>query len=442
MKVAVIGCLHGELDIIYEKVQNYEQKNNVTVDLILVCGDFQTVRNQNDLQCMAVPPKFRRLGTFHQYYFEKKTAPKLTLLIGGNHEASNYLQTLPYGGWVAPNMYYLGYSSVIRYRGLRIGGISGIFKSHDAKYHHFECLPYDNSSMRSIYHMRELDIYKFLQLANKDNRKVVDVFMSHDWPINIHTCGNVNYLLKVKPFFRDEVNSGTLGNPLLQPLVHHLKPRHWFAAHLHVGFSATVFHNPPNNGPDGGQTEELKTEFQALDKIIPRRHFMQVVDIPHDESKADSLEYDPEWLVILRKTNHLMSSTRKHVQGIDIFNDINKIEINEEEINEIQKLYDGNLEIPKNFARCEPVVEEDKDDDQNRQRNYLNPQTTKFCETLNITDPNESFLSANQPIATKVENPDEINLDDSEDEECCEEFCKKQKTDDVLFFVDTKGEQQ
>lgn len=30
------------------------------------------------------------------------------MFIGGNHEASNHLQELPYGGWVAPNIYYLG----------------------------------------------------------------------------------------------------------------------------------------------------------------------------------------------------------------------------------------------------------------------------------------------------------------------------------------------
>lgn len=35
-------------------------------------------------------------------------APVLTIFIGGNHEASNYLQELPYGGWVAPNIYYMG----------------------------------------------------------------------------------------------------------------------------------------------------------------------------------------------------------------------------------------------------------------------------------------------------------------------------------------------
>lgn len=43
-----------------------------------------------------------------RYYSGEKKAPILTIFIGGNHEASNYLQELPYGGWVAPNIYYLG----------------------------------------------------------------------------------------------------------------------------------------------------------------------------------------------------------------------------------------------------------------------------------------------------------------------------------------------
>lgn len=43
-----------------------------------------------------------------RYYSGEKKAPVLTLFIGGNHEASNYLAELPYGGWVAPNIYYMG----------------------------------------------------------------------------------------------------------------------------------------------------------------------------------------------------------------------------------------------------------------------------------------------------------------------------------------------
>lgn len=45
-----------------------------------------------------------------RYYSEEVAAPILTIFVGGNHEASNYLQELPYGGWVAPNIWYMGES--------------------------------------------------------------------------------------------------------------------------------------------------------------------------------------------------------------------------------------------------------------------------------------------------------------------------------------------
>lgn len=58
----------------------------------------------------------------YRYYSGESRAPVLTLFIGGNHEASNYLQELPYGGWVAPNIYYLGRAGVVKFGDLRIGG--------------------------------------------------------------------------------------------------------------------------------------------------------------------------------------------------------------------------------------------------------------------------------------------------------------------------------
>ncbi|CAN0556655.1 unnamed protein product, partial [Ectocarpus sp. 8 AP-2014] len=33
-------------------------------------------------------------GTFHKYYSGELVAPVLTIFIGGNHEASSYLQVL------------------------------------------------------------------------------------------------------------------------------------------------------------------------------------------------------------------------------------------------------------------------------------------------------------------------------------------------------------
>ena len=59
----------------------------------------------------------------------------MTLFVGGNHEASNYLRDLFYGGWVTENIYYLGSSGVVQVKKgketLRVAGISGIFKGYD-----------------------------------------------------------------------------------------------------------------------------------------------------------------------------------------------------------------------------------------------------------------------------------------------------------------------
>ncbi len=530
MRVAVVGCLHGELDIIYEAISRMEQEHRYTIDLLLVCGDFQTIRNANDLRCIAVPDKYKRVGHFPDYYFGRKVASKLTLLIGGNHEASNYLQTLPYGGWVAPNMYYLGLCSVVRVGGLRLGGISGIFKYHHAKLSHFECLPYNADTMRSVYHMRETEIYKLLQLtekvreterkesseadqkdpaadpsstsAKKTRRSLgkLDVFLSHDWPINIHQCGNVGYLLRKKPFFRDEVNDQRLGNPLLQPLVHHLQPRHWFAAHLHVSFNAVVNHDNHNNGDNGaaaqggagGQQQLHRTQFQALDKVLPRRQFLQVFEIPTEDeltgrqgsstssstsSSSPSmplLEHDPEWLAILRKTDYLLKIHREQIHEIDIFNAHNSVTITEEDVKEVVALFNGDLTIsPAAFAPCEPVTAVNVDTDPQRVKNFVNPQTTALCERLSILDPNRLFRLENDGEASRavedagnraptslapaaaaatVANPDAISLSDNDDDDddCCKEeegdeehVTKKAKLEEdeqpPLFVIDTVG---
>jgi lariat debranching enzyme len=66
MKIAVEGCAHGELDKIYEAIQYMEKKDGIKVDLLICCGDFQATRNVEDLKCMAVPPKYQRMCTFHK----------------------------------------------------------------------------------------------------------------------------------------------------------------------------------------------------------------------------------------------------------------------------------------------------------------------------------------------------------------------------------------
>lgn len=92
--------------------------------------------------------------------------------VGGNHEAANHLWELYYGGWAAPNIYYLGHAGVVNFGGLRIAGLSGIWNSNHYMSGHYERPPYDQSTVRSAYHVRDLEVYRLLKvrifsLANK-----------------------------------------------------------------------------------------------------------------------------------------------------------------------------------------------------------------------------------------------------------------------------------
>ena len=178
MRIAVEGCCHGELDKIYAALAHLEKVENVKVDLLICCGDFQAVRDARDLECMSIPDKYKTLGTFHRYFSGERRAPVPTLFIGGNHEASNYLWELYYGGFVAPDVYYLGHSGVVRFGNLRVGGLSGIFKGNDYRRGHYERPPYKRGGeVKSAYHVRQFDVDKLRSV-----REPIDVFLSHDWP--------------------------------------------------------------------------------------------------------------------------------------------------------------------------------------------------------------------------------------------------------------------
>lgn len=243
IRIAVEGCGHGTLHAIYASVEeSCKRKGWPGVDLLIIGGDFQSVRNAYDLNCVSMPAKYREMCDFHEYYSGQRVAPYLTIFVGGNHEASNYLFELYYGGWVAPNIYYMGAANVLRLGPLRIAGMSGIWKGFDYRKPHHERLPYTEGDIKSIYHIRELDVRKLLQI-----RTQVDVGISHDWPQGVEWLGNFKWLFSKKKDFEQDARSGRLGSVAAKNVLDWLRPKHWFSAHLHIKYAAVVRHEGSHN---------------------------------------------------------------------------------------------------------------------------------------------------------------------------------------------------
>ncbi|KAI3323840.1 lariat debranching enzyme, C-terminal domain-containing protein [Xylariaceae sp. AK1471] len=282
VRVAVEGCGHGTLDAIYASVATASKARGWNgVDLLIIGGDFEAVRNAADLSVMSVPAKYRELGDFPAYYNGEKQAPYLTIFIAGNHEASSYLWELYYGGWVAPNIYYLGAANVLRFGPLRIAGMSGIWKGFDYRKPHHERLPFSQDDIKTFYHVREIDIRKLLLLKEQ-----VDVGLSHDWPRAIENHGNATALWSMKPDFRQESIDGTLGNPAAEYVMDRLRPAYWFSAHMHCKFTAIKTYQPAT-------TEAAQTEPSVNEAVTTISEPAQLTENPDEIDLDDEDDDDP-----------------------------------------------------------------------------------------------------------------------------------------------------
>ena len=304
--------------------------DNKKIDLLIVLGDFQSIRSPDDFDSLSVPPKYRRLGDFHRYYSGELEAPVPTVFIGGNHESMRHLMLLPYGGYVAKNIFYLGYSNVFWFKGVRIGALSGIWKDWDVDRPRPEWAEMEQQhwrrNVKSLYHVRQSDVIPLFML---DNTKQMDVMLSHDWPTDVVYHGDTEKLLRTKPFFKKDIEQRDLGSPINSDLLEKIQPSWWLSAHLHVKFTATIKHTPESNTPseEFKNTDEIdldldsaddddadhsmvegdtvrETSFLALDKCMPKRQWLEIIEIAADTSHPSytngSAYWDPEFVSNLR----------------------------------------------------------------------------------------------------------------------------------------------
>lgn len=196
--------------------------------------------------------------------------------------------------------------------------------------------------------------------------------MSHDWPRGIHKYGNEQQLLKFKPYFRDDIENNKLGSPPCHDLLMHMKPNYWFSAHLHCQFSAVIPHDDVKK----------ETKFLALDKCLPKRRFLQILDVDSDDGDI-KISYDLEWLTVLYATKDLLSykNLSNYMPGKSYTpTDAEKASVLEK--------FKNNLVVPTDFCRTvEPYNPSNRKEFPSQQKAQANPQTTTFCDTLDIDDP-------------------------------------------------------
>lgn len=179
--------------------------------------------------------------------------------------------------------------------------------------------------------------------------------------------------------YRNDIENNMLGSPPSMELLKHHYPSYWFSAHLHCKFAALV--------PEKGGTRV--TKFLSLDKCLPKRKFLQILDIEHNPDSPLKLHYDLEWLTILYLTNHLLSvkSGIHYMPGQYGNKRWTFIPTVEEKANVLKK-FNCNLQIPFNFVQSVKAYKPDATDASvDPPQMLINNQTTQFCNTLGIDDP-------------------------------------------------------
>ena len=210
----VFGDIHGKQDLMYETAIELEKEIDCSIDAILQVGDFETIRTNEDFEHYYAPRKYHKLSDIKDYFRNFKEAPFLTFFIGGNHEAWSVLAKNHDGFFLCPNVYFMGRSSIVNFKGVKIGGLTGVFERGYYKTPLSETPDYSWK-----YYRREA--------VEKLRGSSIDILLLHDWvwplsKIDITSEENI-----AEDMRQSEVISPTYS------LIEQAQPKHVFMGHLH-----------------------------------------------------------------------------------------------------------------------------------------------------------------------------------------------------------------
>jgi lariat debranching enzyme len=233
---AAVGDVHGRMHAMVRLVRQREAKARRRASFVLQVGDFEPHRDEADVATMDAPQRYRNLGEFPEYHRGKAAFPWPVYFIGGNHEPHRLLEPLASGGEVAPSCSYLGRVGLTEAGGLRVLGLSGIYRESALPIPRpgrfdpaFSAYPYFN----------ERDVDAALEARS------VDVLMLHEWPSGLVGDVDEARLRGLRRF----PSAAEVGNDLARLLCDHLAPRLVLCGHMHIPFRAELQAAPSSPRP-------------------------------------------------------------------------------------------------------------------------------------------------------------------------------------------------
>lgn len=209
---AGVGDVHGEMYEMLGLLKKWESQ----LSFVLQVGDFEPHRHEADLQTMDAPTKYRKLGSFSDFYNGSAVFPYPVWFIGGNHEPYGFLDTIPSKTKIVSNCYYLGRVGMVELAGLKIIGLSGIYKGH---------LFANRPPIEEINKHSNADYIGFTEneVLQALAFQQVDILLLHEWPRGL-LASDSNL---------DITDPETIGNEYARLLVDTLKPRLVLCGHMH-----------------------------------------------------------------------------------------------------------------------------------------------------------------------------------------------------------------
>ena len=217
-RFVVFGDVHGKQDAMYETALRLQDRSKMAIDAVLQVGDFETIRTLDDLRQYYAPAEYHRVSDIVDYCSGVKQAPFFTAFIGGNHEAWTVLAEHNDGGFICPNIYYLGRAKAIDVKGVRVGGLTGIFNRdlYDVP------LPEVPDWSWEVYRREAIDKLR--------SELKLDILLLHDW---------IRPYSEINPTDEESIPDGMRDDRVHTPtyeLVTKIRPKHVFMGHKHVPY--------------------------------------------------------------------------------------------------------------------------------------------------------------------------------------------------------------